>query len=129
MDKLKQNKTCDHKNGLPMYGRGERWISTRKILGEMVFICPDCGAFYKKGITNIPQVSKEEDREICKEISEKEEVTNHGQQVNPIIPDGQSKAERVGRLRSGQRSIESKAAPADVSLSAKQESMKKGDIK
>jgi len=39
--------------------------------------------------------------------------SNHTQQVNPLIPDGQNKAGRVDRLQSGKRSIESRAAPAE----------------
>ena len=41
-------------------------------------------------------------------------LSDNSQQVNPIIPDGQLKAESRSRLVSGKRSVQGNTAPADV---------------
>ena len=47
-------KECKHENSDPMYARGEKnWTSTQKILGYMVYVCYDCGAFFKKGTEEV----------------------------------------------------------------------------
>ena len=44
--KLKMKEDCKHNESYPMYARqGLKWVSTQKILGYMVHVCVDCGAF------------------------------------------------------------------------------------
>ena len=51
---LPMKKECKHENSDPMYARGEKnWTSTQKILGYMVYVCYDCGAFFKKGTEEV----------------------------------------------------------------------------
>lgn len=46
--KLKMKKDCKHNESYPMYARqGSKWVSTQKILGYMVHVCIDCGAFIR----------------------------------------------------------------------------------
>ena len=85
MESLKQNKKCDHKRGLPMYGRSERsWISTQKILGKMVYVCPDCGAFFKRDIEVVEQVSKKEDVAISKEIDKLDRLSDNRNKTREV---------------------------------------------
>ena len=53
-------------------------------------VCTECDLRYKRNAGNIKSTNN----------------NTHGQ--SPIIPDGQSKTKRVGRLVSGQRSTESR---------------------
>ena len=57
---LKPRKGCKHENSDPMYARGgQGWTSTYSILGYMVHVCYDCGAFFRKEETKIDVVEKE----------------------------------------------------------------------
>jgi len=41
---------CQHKLTLPLYARDEKkWISSKKLMGQMIYICTKCGAILDRG--------------------------------------------------------------------------------
>lgn len=46
---IKPYKGCKHKLSLPLYARGDTFISSKKITGFMIYICTKCGAILDKG--------------------------------------------------------------------------------
>lgn len=49
---LKPRKGCNHKLTLPLYARDQsenKWITTQKLTGKMIYICTKCRALLDKG--------------------------------------------------------------------------------
>lgn len=45
-----KTKKCKHKLTLPLYARREdSWISTKQLIGKMVYICTKCNAILDRG--------------------------------------------------------------------------------
>jgi len=67
--KMVKKTKCIHKLTLPLYARGEKWISSKKVTGEMIYICTKCGAILDRGFIERDANQKEEKLEIQNEAN------------------------------------------------------------
>lgn len=79
---------CNHQLSLPLYARSDRsWLSSKKILGKMVYVCTGCGAILDKGFverndgyreTEQEEGEAEEEQEIPLQEAEPETRDSYG---------------------------------------------------